>query len=83
MIVEGIFNAIFLVIDLIVTMIPSLTGLNIASGLGGLGTLLAYGLFFFPIDLWVALLTNIALWLGFQGAWSIVEWVYKKIPGVD
>lgn len=83
MIIEAIFNALFLVIDAIISLIPNIGGLNFTGGMGALSTLLAYALYFFPIDLWVALIGNIALWLGIQSGWFVVEWTYKKIPGVS
>ena len=45
--------------------------------------LISWGLYFFPIDLWITCIANIILWIVVQVSWSTVEWVYKKIPGVD
>ena len=45
--------------------------------------LLNIGLFFFPVDLWAAVLACILFWLGAFLLWAVVEWVYKKVPGVS
>ena len=46
-------------------------------------SLLHKGLSVFPSDVWVAILSNITFWASVQFSWAIIEWVYKKIPGVD
>lgn len=38
---------------------------------------------FFPFDIWSVLISNILLWIGIHFIWSIIEWIYIKIPGVN
>lgn len=45
--------------------------------------LISIGLFFFPIDTWLFIIGNVSLWLSVQFGWSIIEWVYKKIPFIE
>lgn len=82
MITEAVFNLLFLVVDIVINCFPSIN-IPLLSGSNGLVTLLSYGLVFFPVDLWIALISNISFWLLVQGGWIVIEWVYKKIPGVD
>lgn len=83
MIIEGLFNLLFGVVGLVINLVPQINVIEVAGGLGGLGTLLAYGLYFFPLDLWIVIISNISMWVALQGGWAVIEWVYKKIPGVD
>lgn len=46
-------------------------------------SLIQKALFFFPIDVWVIVLINITFWLTLQFGWAILEWIYKKIPGIN
>lgn len=41
------------------------------------------GLSVFPLDVWVIVLGNIVFWLGVHLAGAVIEWIYKKIPGVS
>lgn len=82
MIVEGLFNILFGTIEFIITFLP-VPVLNLTGGTSGLTTILAYGLFFFPADIWVCVITLGVTMLTTGLLWAIIEWVYKKIPGVD
>lgn len=46
-------------------------------------SVLGYALYFFPRDLWIFILSDIVFLVGFTTTYVIIEWVYKKIPGVD
>ncbi len=46
-------------------------------------SIISKGLTIFPSDVWIIVLTNISAWIVIQYTWAIIEWVYKKIPGVD
>lgn len=82
MIIEGLFSLIFVFVEFVMNLIPSfdLTALDHVSASV---MLLANGLVLFPVDLWVVLFTNIVFWLSTAVLWSVIEWVYKKIPGLD
>lgn len=82
MIVELLFNMIFGIVDIVIGLIPSIV-LDTVGGASSMVTLLSYGLYFFPLDLWLVIIANIIVWLGVQGGWVVIEWCYKKIPGVD
>ena len=82
MILGSFFNLIFGFVKFIVSWLPNLSKVN-ASGESAALDLIRIGLQFFPIDLWVLLLTNIITWTTIFFAWSIIEWIYKKIPGIS
>jgi hypothetical protein len=82
MIIEGLFNLIFGLIELVITFLP-VPVLNLTGGASGLTTILAYGLYFFPADIWMSVITLGVTMLSTGLLWAIIEWVYKKIPGVD
>jgi hypothetical protein len=44
---------------------------------------LAYGFVLFPLHLFAFFIGNVVFWLGFHVIWAVIEWVYKKIPGVN
>ena len=46
-------------------------------------SLLQVGLKVFPPDVWVAVIGNIVFWMGIHLIWAVIEWIYKKIPGVS
>lgn len=88
MIVESIFGVVFGVVDLIVGLIPSFGSMfdsviNFLSMPSGVVT--AFSMAFCFIDV-----STISLVFAVYGGtyllllgWWIIEWVYKKVPGVD
>lgn len=81
MLIELVTTPIFSLINVIVNMIPD--GFNIPNYVWYTIEILKYPLAIFPVDLWVLIISNICFWYTVQLSWSIIEWVYKKIPGVD
>ena len=81
MIIELVTSPIFVLIDSIIGLIPE--GLVLPNFVSQTLELLKYPLSIFPVDLWVVIISNVTFWYGAQILWAIVEWVYKKIPGVD
>lgn len=45
--------------------------------------LVGYGIYFFGENSFLLCFTNIMLWATIDLIWVIVEWCYKKIPGVN
>lgn len=46
-------------------------------------SLMKIGLSVFPIDVWVVVTANLMFWTGIHLAWSVIEWLYKKVPGIS
>lgn len=82
MIIEGLFSLLFGVVEIVINLMPSMTPPGV-DGVVGMRTLLSYALTWFPLDLWIALIVNISFWLTVQIGWVVIEWTYKKIPGID
>lgn len=57
--------------------------ISIPTWMGDTLSLIAKGGQFFPIDVYVVVMTTIGIWIGIQFTWAIVEFVYKKIPGIN
>ena len=81
MLIELLCNPIFSLIDLIISQIPD--GFNIPSYISYTFDILKYPLAIFPTDLWILIIGNIGFWYMAQLSWSVIEWVYKKIPAID
>jgi hypothetical protein len=82
MIIEFLLDMIFNVVSLVLNLFPALPSFDVA-GLSGFLDLLSKSAVFVPYD---TFLSCMATWFAFYNVelfWSIIEWVYKKIPGVD
>lgn len=42
-----------------------------------------HGAYFFPLDCLAVAISTFIVWYGILISWSTIEWVYKKLPGVD
>ena len=82
MILEMIFAPIFMLGRFIISLIPNVNYSN-----GGLtGTFYEFlhiGLYFFGAAPFVMCIACVVLWTTAEISWSVFEWLYKKIPGVD
>lgn len=81
MIVKLVFSPIFAIINFVISLLPA--NYSLPNFYQDSVSILSKGLAFFPSDVWIIVITNIFFWLYVQFSWSLVEWVYKKIPGVD
>lgn len=81
MIVEFIFDLLYDLLFQIVNMLPVLG--DLPSWIDNTLNVLSYGLMFFPLDVFVTFIGSIVFWMTAHLAWALIEWVYKKIPGVD
>lgn len=81
MITQAILNVIMIPLFVLIDLLP-----------GAVVTTLAYieppqivkyGAYFFPLDVLGVVITGFGLWYTVLLGWAIIEWIYKKIPGVD
>lgn len=82
MITELLLSFFLAIPKFIIGLLPNVA-ITTLDGLGGLGTILAYALYFFPTDVWLVVLSNGVIMITVAFLYGIFEWVYKKIPGVD
>lgn len=81
MLVELLLSPIFFLVKAILGLFPEIDVLP--SFLTDTINLLKGPLSIFPSDLWKLIFINLAFWVTVHFTWAIVEWVYKKIPGVN
>lgn len=81
MIIQSIFDALYALIASLLDKLPTIG--DMPGWLDNTLNVLSYGLMFFPLDVFVLTIGSIGFWLLAHMVWAIVEWVYKKIPGID
>lgn len=81
MIIELILGPIFGLINSLINLIPS--GYSLPNWGVNFFTVVSRALAFFPKPAFMIIIANIAFWLTLHMTWAIIEWVYKKIPGVS
>lgn len=81
MILELILTPLFMLLDGLLDLLPSMP--NAPDWISSVLDIVSYGLYFFPKPIWVAGIASISFWTFGQYIWAGVEWVYKKIPGVS
>lgn len=82
MILEMIFAPLFMLGRFIISLIPSANYVN-GSLTGTFYEFLHIGLYFFGAAPFVMCISMVIFWTMVDFTWSCIEWVYKKIPGVD
>lgn len=81
MIVQLLLIPIFALIKGLLSLLPSMP--SMPDWIGSLMDLVGKGLVFVPADIWILVIGNVSFWtIGLIG-WGVIEWVYKKIPGVS
>lgn len=83
MIIDMILNFMYMYILGVVDLLPSLPQFEFFSGLSGFLELLSWGLIFVDVNVFIGC---ISLWFAlynFEFVYAILEWVWKKIPGVQ
>lgn len=81
MIIQLLLSPIFGLLGMLVGLLPG--GGGLPQWVSSCVELIGYGLYFFPLDIWVFMIVNFLAWQSMHMAWAIIEWIYKKIPGVD
>lgn len=81
MIIELLFNLIFGLVNFIISFIPS--GYNLPNWFFSFYDVVSNALAFFPRPVFIIVISNVGFWLAAHMGWAVIEWVYKKVPGVD
>lgn len=81
MIIELLCTPIFGLINFIVTLIPE--GFQLPSWISYTVEILKYPLSLIPGDVWVIIISNVSFWYIAHLTWAIIEWILKKIPGIN
>lgn len=81
MLLEIVLSPLFMLIGAILDVIPS-TFVQPDVDITDFITFMKVGFAVFPYDLFQVIVANVLFWLELQMVWAIVEWCYKKIPGI-
>jgi len=71
------------VMALVATIISLFPNVEVQSVVNLGNSLLKYGLAFVPASCWGTFLTTIIAFNTYKFSWAIIEWCYKKIPGIS
>ena len=85
MLIEMILSPIWVIINGLISLLGGFFG-EFSWSVGNFDVLLdllGYGVYFFGATTFCMVVSNIAFWLTVDMVWAIVEWIYKKIPGVS
>jgi len=82
MILELMIAPIFIFIKFLVGLFPTITNESGAIT-KGFFDFLSMGFYFFGTAPFILVISSVLGWSLFEIGWSGIEWVYKKIPGVD
>lgn len=79
LIITAILAGVFAFVAYIVSLIPNI---DVGNVVNISNVLLKYGLALLPAECWSTFLATIIAFNGYQFTWAIIEWTYKKIPGI-
>lgn len=83
MIMAAITAIIAITITFIVFLISLFPNIDTGQVINIGNDLLKYGLAFVPAHCWATFLSTVVLFNSYKFSWAIIEWLYKKIPGVS
>lgn len=83
MITQAILTVLFAIGEFVITLLPDFVFDVFQGSTNGLATIMAYALYFFPLDVWLFGLASIITMMSVSVTYAFAEWVWKKIPGVD
>lgn len=81
MIIELLCTPMFLLVKGIIALLPQ--AFQLPNYITDVFALLLKASQFFPMDIFILCIGNITFWLVIHFTWAIIEWVYKKIPGIN
>ncbi len=83
MIFDIIFEFMYITLVGLVDLLPSLPQFDFFSGLSGFFELLSWGLIFVDVNVFIGCISAWFAIYNFEFIYAILEWVWKKIPGID
>lgn len=81
MIIKAICNPVFSLLIMLCNNIS--ISIDTPNWITSTLSLISKALIFFPADVWSVVIGNVLFWTSLHFVWAIIEWVYKKIPGVN
>ena len=85
MITELLLTPVFWVLGAIVFLFPDLSFLDFFDSYSfqPFIDIISPAFAIYPYWLFVLVISNVIFWIGIQFTWAVIEWLYKKIPGVN
>lgn len=81
MLIQLMMSPMWFMVYALIGMFPVLE--SFPSGFGAVTNIIGYGCAIIGTDFFLSILGNIIFWLTVQLAWALIEWIYKKVPGVN
>lgn len=81
MLIALIIAPFFELINLVVNLLPDTPSVNIT--LSNVIIFVRKGLYFTDVGVFGLVLGTVITFTTLQLGWAVIEWIYKKIPGVD
>jgi len=83
MIFDLVLEFMYIYLNELIDLLPTLPQFEFISGISGFFELLSWGMIFVDVNVFLGCL---GLWFAiynFEFSYSILEWVWKKIPGIS
>lgn len=82
MLIELMLSPLWGLVSLLISLIPSISVVN-GTIMEGFYHFIQLGLYFCGSAPFVLILANVLFWISAQIGWAVIEWIYKKIPGIS
>lgn len=82
MISEALLSVLFAIGSFLISLLPD-TLIKAFEGGSSIATVIAYALVFFPSDVWLFGLGAVVTMMSVTLVYALLEWVWRKVPGVD
>ena len=82
MISEALLSVLFAIGNFLISLLHD-TLIKAFEGGSSIATVIAYALVFFPSDVWLFGLGAVVTMMSVTLVYALLEWVWKKVPGVD
>ena len=81
MIIALLFIPFRMLINFLISLLPSTPSVEVV--ITGFSSIMGHAISLFGVDVFGLVITNITLWSVINVGWAVIEWVYRKIPGVS
>lgn len=81
MLIELIIDLLFLPLSLLIELLPETLYQQVP--IINIPDIARMGAYFFPMDVLILAISGFTTWYAIHFAWAIIEWLYKKIPGIN
>ena len=83
MIIALVLKPFWLFISFLIGLTSTVSITDIPNWYASFKAIANIGLCVFPLDVWVACITCFTFWMGVHLTGAVIEWLYRKIPGIS